>query len=622
MNGIIGMTDLLLNSGLNIDQHGYAEVVKSSSQKLLGILNDILDFSKIEAKKVEIEKAEFSLRENVEQVVELLAVDALEKDIEFYSFIEPDLPDSLEGDVNRLRQVLLNLIGNAVKFTSHGSITVEVSQVKRDKNHLTLHFSIKDTGPGIPEDKREYLFKAFTQIDGSVTRKFGGTGLGLTISRQLIELMGGQLDFKSELNNGTDFFFDLEFAIVKDSQADEKKSLKQAPVLLCCRKERCRALLRELLELWGAKVQVANDLKHSEELILTIYKRKDPIKLILISRSFFETVSADTLKIIETLKTDFNVKLILHAPLNKLKEKTSQGNELVDAVVASPVRQTNLYQTISCLVSGKKISDTQVIPDLVSCSTQDLSDYKILLVEDNKTNQFVAKTMLENLGYKVVIKENGRQAVEAALEEKFDLVFMDCQMPELDGFVATKLIRSSGVNACEHMPIIAMTANAMVKDKEKCLAAGMNDYIAKPFGISALQKVAAKWLPAKKKEVPDNVKDKDHGEVFYKQSTLERLMNKPELVKKMVTAFLQEAPEILANLKKAIARNDLEDATRLIHGLKGAAGNAGATKLADMALTFESLLKSEEAVDADQKIELIERAIEEFALAAVKAGYA
>jgi PAS domain S-box-containing protein len=622
MNGIIGMTDLLLNSGLNIDQHGYAEVVKSSSQKLLGILNDILDFSKIEAKKVEIEKAEFSLRENVEQVVELLALDALEKDIEFYSFIEPELPDILEGDANRLRQVLLNLIGNAVKFTEQGSITVEVSQVRRDKNHLTLHFSIKDTGPGIPADKREQLFKAFTQIDGSITRKFGGTGLGLTISRQLIELMGGQLELNSELHKGADFFFDLEFVVLKELQTGKKKSLQQAPVLLCCQKERCRSLLNKLLELWGAKVKIASDLKQVEESILTMLKDKEQIKLIFMSRCFFETISAGTLKAIKTLKSDLNVKVILHGPLNMLKEKTSQGNELVDTVVASPVCQTSLYKTINCLLSERQLSEIQTVPDLTALPGHNLSDYKILLVEDNKTNQFVARTMLENLGYKVIVKENGRQAVEAALEEKFDLVFMDCQMPELDGFVATKLIRSSGVNACERMPIIAMTANAMAKDKEKCLAAGMNDYIAKPFGISALQKVAAKWLPVKKKDEEGRVKDEEAIEVFDKQGTLERLMNQPALVTKMITGFLQEAPEILADFQKALNSHETENSSRLIHGLKGAAANAGAAKLASIALRLEKRLKNGEVVDNRQEIERIEQAVEEFRRAAVKAGYA
>ncbi|MEW6712878.1 MAG: ATP-binding protein, partial [Candidatus Riflebacteria bacterium] len=401
MNGIIGMIDLMITTNLSEEQKKYAEVVKVSGEKLMAIINDILDFSKIEANKLALEMVAFSVKEVVEESIELFSRSAREKWLALVSEVDSDIPYRVVGDPNRLRQILLNLIDNAVKFTSQGGVDVRVKVVDQNDEKIRVKFSISDTGVGIPEEAKKWLFNAFTQADGSITRKFGGTGLGLAISNQLVGLMNGKLDFFSQEGEGSQFFFSVEFALAPEESTGSHN--------------------------------------HSE----------------------------------------------------KACEADSPGSETSDRN-----SQINFH-------------------------------FKALLVEDNQTNQIVAGAMLESLGLTVDIAGNGVEAVNMVLEKNYDIVFMDCQMPELDGFAATSMIRSSGLESLARLPIIAMTAGALAGDREKCLASGMNDYIAKPFRMSELENMIGRWLvDGTSASAPDKtIEQVDLSSIFNYEQVLERLMN-------------------------------------------------------------------------------------------------
>jgi PAS domain S-box-containing protein len=606
MNGIIGMTDLLLNSDLKDEQKKYAEVVRSSSERLLYILNDILDFSKIEAKKINVEKVLFSLINVVEEASELLALNAFEKNLEFYTLIEPRLPDSLIGDPNRLRQVLLNLIGNAVKFTSDGHVKVVVSLAEKDQNQIIVKFVIEDTGLGVPEEQKDKLFKAFTQIDGSITRSFGGTGLGLVISRNLIKLMGGNLDFKSQVNSGSEFFFTLPFMVASDKNF-KKPDLEKAVVNICCDRQICRNQIFQLLEFWNANVEVANDEDSTLDLVNRMFERGNTAQCLIISRFIIETASKQLIELLFRIKSEMSVKILLFTTLNLVKEKMSQGNNLIDGIVASPLRQKNLFAIIQAAVKGEIKNNEFSEKNHAGMASNHLKDhhYSALLVEDNQTNQLVAATMLKNLGLKVNIVDNGQKAIDILLKQQFDIVFMDCQMPEIDGFLATKLIRNSGIKSNQEVPIIAMTASVMAGDRDRCHSAGMNDFVPKPFIFSDLKEVVEKWLDKAKSEkcikteIKIEDKEKKDQKIFDYDAVLERLLNKPSLALKMINGFIEEAPEIIKNIKEQIKTNDLKSAALHAHSLKGAAANAGGDILSERAKMLENALKDKTCSNFD-----------------------
>ncbi|MBT8067695.1 MAG: response regulator [Gammaproteobacteria bacterium] len=496
MNGVLGMTELMLAS-TEIDrrQRRYAENIRHSAESLLGIINDILDFSKIEAGKLELDFGPFDLRDTVEEVAELLADQASQKGLELLSDFGPDLRQHRVGDGLRIRQILLNLVGNAVKFTDAGQVLVRVSQAKTDApNDDTLLFEVIDTGVGIDADNLSRIFDSFSQEDGSVTRRYGGTGLGLAISKQLVELMDGEIGVDSTRGNGTTFWFRIVLQRLDQQEESEQSELSGARVLIVDDNATNREILVAHLSSWGVDVSQAAS---GREAIGAIEQELRP-DIILLDLKMPGMSGLEAAAEIRKRSGKSGPKIVLLSSLSGQLNQAEREKLRIDSTLTKPVRQRLLYGCLTGLLSTATAAEEHSGPSSHS-SDPDTSplDAKVLLVEDNKVNQEVAKAMLKMLGCKTTSVLNGKEALDLIIdqEERFDLVLMDCQMPEMDGFTATKAIRDyESSNGNEAHPIIALTANALTGDRERCLEAGMDDYLSKPFTMPALREIMASQL--------------------------------------------------------------------------------------------------------------------------------
>ena len=504
MNGIIGMSELLAYTKLSPEQKDYLKAIKSSAEALLRLLNDILDFSKIEAGKLELEKIEFSLRDCVGQAAQTLSMLAGAKNLEMACRIAPELPDTLVGDPGRLRQVIMNLAGNAIKFTSEGEIVIDVSEVARDNGSVVLHMSVRDTGIGIPPDKQKKVFEAFGQADASTTRQFGGTGLGLPISAQLVEMMNGQLKLKSEIGKGTTFYFSAKFDVQENGQQRQPadlESLRGKRVLVVDDNHTNLKIFEEMLKHWQM-VPVTMDKPDSglSELSRAALAG-EPYDLVLLD---FMMPKLDGFEFVERVRADELVSdstIIIASSANQIGHAEKSRELGVFRYLSKPVIYSELLATIQNVWSTEKsqvaIADSQP-------AKKSQSRWKILLAEDGLVNQKVAVGLLEKHGYAVEVAENGKQAVAAWERDSFSLILMDVQMPEMDGFEATAVIREIEKEAGGHIPIIAMTANAMIGDREKCLEAGMDDYVSKPVRPQELYDAIERFTSS---DDPSNEKD-------------------------------------------------------------------------------------------------------------------
>jgi signal transduction histidine kinase/CheY-like chemotaxis protein len=482
MNGVLGMTNLLLDTKLDAGQRELAETAKSSAEALLEIINQILDFSKIEAGKMSIERIEFSPRAVVEDVVELLAERAAQKHLELYAAIDQDVPACVIGDPTRLRQVLVNLVGNAVKFTEQGEIRVDVRSGPRPWHaamSIGLEFDVRDTGVGIPEAARARLFEAFTQADGSTTRRFGGTGLGLTISKQLIELFGGEIGFESEVGRGTTFKISVPFGRVaktREADADEKR-LAGRRVLLADDNQGHARVLCDMLRRAGLHATAVASTGEARE-----FCSRAPVDVVLLDS---ELDGEDVPRLVQELEQR-STKVLLLRPRVRSSLTGAAARKSQTPRLFKPVRPAVLIDCLVELLDGDPAPALPAAP--MEAGRSSAEGAKVLLVEDNRVNQTVARKLLEKIGARVTLAENGRQAVERSAEDSFDVVLMDCQMPEMDGYEATRAIRARDA-AARRVYIAAMTAHAMVGDREQCLAAGMDDYVAKPIQLDELRAV-------------------------------------------------------------------------------------------------------------------------------------
>ncbi|MCB9058726.1 MAG: PAS domain S-box protein [Calditrichae bacterium] len=497
MNGVIGMTNLLMESNLSTEQLRYAEMIKTSGEALLSIINDILDFSKIEAGKVTLEEIDFDLEKLLEDFASIMAFKAQEKGIEFICAIEPKLPVMLQGDPGRIRQILVNLTGNAVKFTEKGEIVIKAALVGQINKDVFIKFTISDTGIGIPKDKQARLFEQFTQVDASTTRKYGGTGLGLAISRQLSEAMGGEIGLESEEGKGTEFWFTIRLrkqpAAVQKSSATEK--LKDTRILIVDDNSINREILVGQAKHWGLRPEEAVDAETAISMLHEALKQNDPYQIALLDLIM---PKVDGIELGKRIKADADLKdthLIMLTSLNKPGDPEKFAELGFSAFMPKPVRQTLLFSFIQDIQNGiipiRQSSEDRLVAleDLVP------STMRILIAEDNVINQKVALGILKKMGIQADVVNNGKEAINALEVMPYDIVLMDVQMPIMDGFEATQHIRETKTDVLNPgIPVIAMTANALQGDREKCLAAGMNDYLSKPIKPDELTEILKKWV--------------------------------------------------------------------------------------------------------------------------------
>jgi signal transduction histidine kinase/CheY-like chemotaxis protein len=495
MNGVIGMSDLLLTSNLNDEQRTCAEIVRSSGISLLQLINDILDFSKIEARKLHLLKQDFSLRDIMEETAEMFATQAYEQGIELVCLIDPDVPLLLRGDPGRLRQIVINLVGNAIKFTACGEVVIRVQYVNRDGLHVQMRVSVADTGIGIPQHQLAGLFDQFTQVDGSATRKYGGTGLGLAISKQLAGLMNGQIGVDSSEGAGSTFWFTvgLELQQVMGATVGEPcNGLSEISVLVADDSEACRKQICSALTSWGCVCLEALDGQSALLALRSAAQCGKPVQVALLDRSMPDMDGAELARKIRADHRICGTSLIMMTPLTCLSDVTHLGKNGFSGYLFKPVRQSHLYE---CLTEKLKTAATGAPQPPVAAECADLPA-RILVAEDNPTNQMVALGILQKLGYRADAVADGRAAVKALQTTPYDLVLMDCQMPEMDGYEATAMIRAPFSAVLNHdVPIIALTAHVMREEEERCRTAGMNDYIAKPIHSTVIAGLLEKWLP-------------------------------------------------------------------------------------------------------------------------------
>jgi PAS domain S-box-containing protein len=500
MNGVVGMSGLLLDTDLSPQQRDFAETIQMSADSLLTIINDILDFSKVEAGKLQFEVLDFDVRQAIEGTVDLLAESAFTKGIELAAHIDQDLPTALRGDPGRLRQILTNLVGNAVKFTSRGEVVVRGILEKETSNDVVIRFEVKDSGIGIPETVQSRLFEAFTQADGSTTRKYGGTGLGLAISKRLVELMGGAIGVRSVPDEGSTFWFTARFQKQPPGAYIEPTptaALDGRRVLIVDDNETNRTILHHQLSAWGIQDHAVPG--GPEALIALREAASDgrPFELAILDR---QMPTMDGLILAKAIKRDpaiAGVRLIMMTSLGN----HGDGDELVAAGIITcltkPVKQAQVRECLT-RVLNKATAAPAVQPRALTAVPQGTRG-RVLIAEDNIVNQKVALLQLRRLGYSADAVANGAEAVEALTRIPYDVVLMDCQMPEVDGYEATRRIRRLDT-AARLVPIIAMTANALAGDREKCLEAGMNDYVSKPIKAPELHAVLMQWNPKHRNE--------------------------------------------------------------------------------------------------------------------------
>ena len=597
LNGVIGMTDLALETELTREQRDYLNTVKFSADSLLTVINDILDFSKIEAGKIDLEIVSFDLRECIENALKTLALRADEKGLELLCDISPDVPETVLGDPGRLRQIIINLIGNALKFTSEGEVALRVTMPQPSSSGEHLMFTVSDTGIGIAPEKLDSIFASFSQADTSTTRQYGGTGLGLTISRRLLEIMDGRIWVESTLGKGSDFHFVARLpeaeALEPPASSGPDAMLAGVKVLIVDDNKTNRRILEGLLRMWGMVVSSAADGESALSLLEQAQEAGEPYQLVLTD---MHMPKMDGFMVVQEMR---NNTALAPSTVMMLSSGGHHGDASrcqrmgIAAYLMKPVRRNELQEAIARALTGRSYKgESPMITEKTLQAERSASRFlKILLAEDNEVNQKLAVRLLEKRGHSVVVAGTGREAVEALDHHTFDLVLMDVQMPEMDGIEATVQIREREAGTGRHQPIVAMTALVMKGDRERCLSARMDGYLSKPIRPQELDTVLDTYSSLKSANVapdPEPALFTDEAVVDSKE-LLERIDGDIDFVAELAETFRSDYPHKLEAMSCFIAAQDPEGLRRAAHGLRGALSNLAAVSAAKLAARMEQL---------------------------------
>ncbi len=613
MNGILGMTELALDTELTAEQREYLTLAKSSADSLLTLINDILDFSKVEAGKLELESIEFDLRATVETAMKALGVRAQEKGLELNCRVEPEVPETMVGDPTRLRQIIVNLVGNAIKFTEHGEVTLDIRQESREPERSVLHFSVTDTGIGIPAGKQATIFEAFTQADGSTSRRFGGSGLGLTISRRLVEMLGGRVWLESVVGHGSTFHFTARLGIGSQPQLpmpSPEAIVDGIPVLVVDDNFTNRRILEERLRSWNMQPTLAENASSALGCLKQAADAGRPFPLLLLDAAM---PGMDGFELVAQIKKDSQMAspVIMMLTSAGRRGDAARCRELgIAAYLTKPVGQSELLNAIVQVLGASPIAQTPLVTR--HSIREQRRSWQILLAEDNHVNQAVAKGVLGKRGHRIEIANDGREALEKIKNETFDLVLMDVQMPVMDGLEATGLIRQMEKTTGGHIPIIAMTAHALKGDRERCLAAGMDGYVSKPIRIEELELEIAKAMGLPSTHLDrTNTRARQEAESAEPlnldfQKILERLGGDETLLTEVIDIFVDQTPQHMETLRRALAQGDAESVKKTAHGLKGELGYLGVTEVTQKARELEELGRKHDLEKASQVLDSLE----------------
>ena len=579
MNGVIGMTSLLMETELTCQQKEYVNSIRSSGEILLTILNEILDYSKIESGKVQLELIDFNVRKVAEETADLFSEQARQKKLCLSTFIEPSVPKQVKGDPTRLRQVIANLLNNAVKFTSSGCIQLRVGVQNADSERPTIRFSVKDTGIGIAPEALDTLFRVFTQADRSTTRKFGGTGLGLAISKQLVELMGGKIVVESKKGEGSTFSFTAAFSPVLHPEPQVSRPDLQGRRVLISASATLGPILREQLTARGLQVDLIERSKSIEFCVTKARQAGNPYNLILNHQPNPITPLGFAYERLLPFLTRTPVLHLAHQPIKSLHFGPRSASLLF------PYKQSELYRYASSLLSGVVVEERPARKSLPGrlrtlLTRTPLAKGRVLVADDNHINQMVALRMLQNLGFRTDVVGDGLEAVAAAKRVPYNAILMDCFMPEMDGFEATRQLRVA--EGHRHVPIIAMTANAYAEDREKCLEAGMDDYLAKPLQMEDLAKALARNTASQISKPKKGASMANQDWIDLETINALRRLNEDggtEFLNEVIEMFLKNTPAVIVQLDEAIQKKDAQAVKLTAHRLKGFSGNLGLKKM-------------------------------------------
>ncbi len=644
MNGVIGMTDLILDTELTAKQRKFAETVRTSAESLLGVINDILDFSKIEAGRLELETVDFDLRQTVEDVCDLLAERAHGKGLELACVMHDGVATQVRGDPGRLRQILINLAGNAVKFTERGEVIVRVTSEAQGPDTATLRFEVSDTGIGISREARQRIFTAFTQADGSTTRRYGGTGLGLTIARQLAAMMGGTIGVESEPGKGSTFWFTARFGrqrLGARRAAAPRRNLQGLRVLIVDDNATNLELLHHQVSSWGMRDGCAESGPKALDMLREAAGRGQPFDIAILDMMMPGMNGLDLARRIKSQGAIGSVRLVLLTSVGLRGDAVEARRARIEGYLSKPVRQSDLYNCLAT-VMGRDPDSTVLITRHTLTEKRPRLQGHVLLAEDNPVNQEVILAMLESLGCSVDVAADGQQALDRIAGTDYDLVLMDCQMPNKDGLEATGELRrrEQGAGAKRHVPVVALTANAMEGDRERCLAAGMDDYLSKPVRRELLEAALAKWLaadrppsesaparvaatettatgptaapdaagtPAVGTRVGGPAGDDDPIDM----KTLESMRSigqdgGTDLMARAVHLYLTTSPEQVRELQGAAGRSEAAALNRLAHSLKSSSAMVGALRLSEMCRNLEAQARGDSLASAAERVAEIE----------------